>query len=121
MLGLLLLLAWGWYARPGKTSESGNAAATTWDRNATRLTYTRHARCRMECRHVTEEEVKEILAQGRVNTAKSNPGDRPCPTYALEGYSHDGQHLRVVFAPCEEDTRVVTCIDLDKDWACSCE
>jgi hypothetical protein len=119
MLGLLLLLAWGWYARPGKTSESGEKSFT-WDRNA-RLIYTHHARCRMDCRHITEEEVREILTEGEVNKAKSNPADRPCPTYALEGYSHEGQHLRIVFAPCDEGTRVVTCIDLDKDWACSCE
>lgn len=86
------------------------------------LEYTKHARCRMECRHVTETEVGEILTDGKVNMEKSNPSDHPCPTYALEGYSHEGQHLRIVFAPCDDSNmRVITCIDLDKDWSCNCE
>ncbi|CAL1516896.1 DUF4258 domain-containing protein [Chitinophaga sp. MM2321] len=86
------------------------------------LEYTRHAICRMECRHVTKAEVQEILAEGRINPEKSDPNDRPCPTYALEGYSTEGQHLRIVFAPCDENNmKVITCIDLDKDWSCHCE
>lgn len=139
LLGLLLWLAWQqqWWKGPQRhprVSAPGNTSITrtnqkdshtngsypaNLDRHAP-LRYTRHARCRMACRHVTEQEVVEILETGRVNTEKSNPHDEPCPTYALEGYSEEGQHLRVVFAPCEDTTSVVTCIDLDKDWTCSC-
>jgi hypothetical protein len=85
-----------------------------------KLIYTKHAICRMECRQVTRAEVAEILADGHINMEKSNPNSKPCPTYALEGYSHEGQHLRIVFAPCNEETKVITCIDLDKEWVCSC-
>ncbi|OMP80293.1 hypothetical protein BW716_05675 [[Flexibacter] sp. ATCC 35208] len=74
----------------------------------------------MDCRQITEREVAEILETGQINTEKSNPRDLPCPTYALEGYSDDGQHLRIVFAPCSGETKVVTCIDLDKEWQCDC-
>jgi hypothetical protein len=91
-----------------------------FDRTA-RLEYTVHARCRMDCRQVTETEIREILSKGRIDFAKSNLHDKPCPTYALEGYSHEGQHLRVIFAPCREATRVITCIDLDKKWKCNCD
>lgn len=90
------------------------------DRHA-HLVYTRHARCRMGCRHITEEEVEEILEYGEVNTKKSDPNDKPCPSFALEGHTHDGQHLRIVFAPCDHDTKVVTCIDLDAEWSCACD
>ncbi|PSL31787.1 DUF4258 domain-containing protein [Chitinophaga ginsengisoli] len=139
LLALLLWLAWQqqWWKgpqRPPRVSASGNTSIARANRKNTAntgsypaildrhapLKYTRHARCRMACRHVTEAEVIEILETGRVNTEKSNPHDEPCPTYALEGYSEEGQHLRVVFAPCEDTTSVVTCIDLDKDWTCSC-
>ncbi len=41
-------------------------------------------------------------------------------TYALEGYSNDKQHLRIIFAPEKERMVVVTCIDLDKEWQCDC-
>lgn len=85
------------------------------------LTYTRHARCRMECRQITEAEIGAILVNGKMNTEKSDLADKPCPTYALEGYADDGQHLRVVFAVCGNETKVVTCIDLERDWSCECK
>jgi hypothetical protein len=136
LLTLLLWLAWQqqWWRgphrssgpyTPNSTSVTKTNRQTTPDNNPAvldrhaRLKYTRHALCRMECRHVTKQEVEEILATGNINTEKSNPEDEPCPTYALEGYSEEGQHLRIVFAPCEDITSVVTCIDLDKDWSCS--
>lgn len=128
LLAILLAIAWRWqwWKSPQKSSPEGPAIpemvddVPEFDRTA-RLEYTVHARCRMECRHVTEKEVQEIMAQGRIDLAKSNLHDRPCPTYALEGYSHEGQHLRIVFAPCDDATRVVTCIDLDKRWSCNCD
>lgn len=138
VLLLVVLLAAGWHQEWWK-KESGtipgskgvitsppkpatnNVPGALLNREA-RLEFTKHARCRMECRHVTEQEVAEILQKGEVNLEKSNPNDRPCPTFALEGYSHEGQHLRIVFAPCDKNSaRVVTCIDLDQDWTCHCE
>ncbi|HEY0272232.1 MAG TPA: DUF4258 domain-containing protein [Chitinophaga sp.] len=97
-----------------------NPASTDGLNRHAHLVYTHHARCRMDCRHITESEIEQILEYGEVNRKKSNPNDRPCPTVALEGYTHEGQHLRVVFAPCGRDTRVVTCIDLDAEWSCAC-
>jgi len=40
----------------------------------------------MGCRHITEEEIKEILRDGRVNYTKSGIGSKGDSTYALEGY-----------------------------------
>jgi hypothetical protein len=40
--------------------------------------------------------------------------DNPCPTYALQGYTNDGQHLRVIFAQCATKTKVVTCYGDEK-------
>ena len=84
--------------------------------------FTRHARCRMSCRQISEDEVREIIRQGKLNRRKSDPSDRPCPTYALEGYSSgDRQHIRIVVARCGEITKVITCIDLDKEYSCNCK
>lgn len=90
------------------------------DRRVAFLDYTQHAKCRMECRHVTQEEVKFILQNGQINYKKSEANGHPCPTYALEGYSPEKQHLRIVFAQCDTKTKVVTCIDLDQDFECHC-
>jgi cell division protein FtsI/penicillin-binding protein 2 len=92
------------------------------NRHPAHITYTKHAKCRMGCRKLDGSEVKEILEKGKVNLNKSNdrPGD--CPTYALEGLTHDGQHARMVFAFCQnQDVKVITVIDLDTEWPCDCK
>jgi hypothetical protein len=128
LLALLLFMVWRqqWWKGPRavtppytRTSPTTVNDPAVLNRHA-HLEYTQHALCRMECRHITEAEVAEILVDGRINTYKSNPRDQPCPTFALEGYSDEGQHLRIVFAPCAGTTRVITCIDLDKEWTCNC-
>lgn len=91
-----------------------------FDRKISYLDYTQHAKCRMKCRHITQAEVEDIMKNGKINYKKSNLQDNPCPTYALEGYTQDQQHVRIVFAQCEADTKVVTCIDLDNDFECDC-
>ncbi len=74
----------------------------------------------MQCRDITETEIKEILHDGNINYAKSELNDSRGPKYALEGYSDDHQHLRIIFAPEQNGMVVVTTIDLDKEWQCNC-
>ena len=84
------------------------------------LAYTKHALCRMACRNITEEEVKTILEEGSVNFKKSKVREIPCPSYALEGTSKDGQNLRVIFANCDSVSKVITTIDLNQKHDCDC-
>lgn len=76
------------------------------------LIYTKHANCRMNCRQISRTEVQQILETGKVVFNKSRVHDKPCPTYALEGVTDDGQTVRIVFAACDSTTKVVTAIDL---------
>ena len=99
------------------TVESATNAYTQLRGGNKSLNYSRHAKCRMECRHIDESEVKEILQKGEINYSKEQENEKGV-TYPLEGVTHDGQHVRIVFAPHENDVTVVTCIDLDKDWPC---
>jgi len=116
---LLLLLAIGWYLNGAKSSETIDNKRFT--EKIDNLVYTKHARCRMDCRKISEEEVREIIRIGKINSKKSDPADRPCPTLAIEGYSSsDQQHIRLILADCEKTIKLITCIDLDKDHSCSC-
>jgi len=91
------------------------------DRHTSNIIYSRHARCRMECRYIDESEVKEILLKGKLNESKIQQSKKGV-TYPLEGITHDKQHIRIVFAPKGRNAiEVVTCIDLDKDWPCDCQ
>jgi hypothetical protein len=95
--------------------------AESFNRNINTIIYSKHARCRMACRHIDESEVKEILAAGQINTGKIQEDQRG-KTYPLEGVTHDKQHVRIVFAPKGNDKmEVVTCIDLDTEWPCNCK
>lgn len=91
-----------------------------FNRRTTHIIYSKHARCRMECRHIDESEIKEILEKGTINYSKIEEDGRG-KTYPLEGVTHDNQHVRIVFAPKEDGLLVVTCIDLDRDWSCDCK
>ena len=91
-------------------------------RNIDYLEYTRHARCRMDCRKISEAEVKEIMLTGNINYRKSNVKAFPCPVYAVEGITTtDDQRVRIVFAQCDRKTKVVTCIDLENEFNCACK
>lgn len=113
-----------------KPAENKTTATTTTakeqkglNRNPSAINYSKHARCRMDCRHITQSEVKEILQDGKINYSKSEIGDNPdCKKkYAVEGKTHDQQRVRIIFAPCQTEMTVVTVIDLDKEWECDCE
>jgi hypothetical protein len=84
------------------------------------LVYTKHARCRMECRHINEQEIHDVIEENNINERKSNAAGNPCPTDAYEGFSKEGQHLRIVIAKCEANWKVVTCIDLEHEFECDC-
>src|ERR1700738_4048648 len=92
----------------GNRQTTGINADQGFHRRTAFIEYTHHARCRMDCRHITEQEVKEIMQNGSVNYRKSDLNAQPCPTYALEGRTTESQRLRIVFAQCDQSSRVVT-------------
>jgi len=107
-----------------KTSNGSTPADVNrdrgFDRQVSYLQYSNHAKCRMECRHISESEVEETMRDGTVNYRKSDIQNARCPRYAIEDQTKDGQHVRIVFAQCDNYTEVVTVIDLDTEWTCHC-
>ena len=91
-----------------------------FDRRISYLEYSNHAKCRMQCRKISQAEVEEIMQDGKINYNKSDLQNARCPRYAVEGVTGDDQEVRIVFAQCNEKTTVVTVVDLDTEWSCSC-
>src|SRR6187397_2092180 len=56
-----------------------------FDRRITYLEYSKHAKCRMECRRISQLEVEEIMQDGKINYNKSDLQNARCPRYAIEG------------------------------------
>ena len=102
------------------TSKTNNDRQVKFDRNVSKFFFTKHARCRMKCRQITQKEIKEILVEGTINYNKSDLQNSRCPRYAIEGVTSDNQDVRIIFAQCNKSTTVVTVIDLDKQWQCDC-
>jgi len=96
-----------------------------FDRRTSYLEYSNHAKCRMQCRHISQAEVEDIMRNGKINDNKSDLQSRSlsgarCPRYTIEGVTSDNQDVRIVYAQCNEKTEVVTVIDLDTEWQCHC-
>lgn len=90
-----------------------------FSRDTSNLVYSKHARCRMGCRMIDDYEVKEILLTGKLEESRIEETEKGI-TYPLEGLTRDKQYVRVVFAPKEKETVVVTVIDLETEWPCNC-
>jgi hypothetical protein len=108
-----------------KTANSKKESETVnrdrgFDRRTSYLEFSNHAKCRMDCRHINQSEVEEIMQDGKINYNKSDLQNARCPRYALEGITSDNQRVRIVFAQCNDKTEVVTVIDLETDWPCYC-
>ena len=73
----------------------------------------------MECRHIDEEEVRQVLHEGTINYDKIEE-DKKGKTYPLEGITRDGQEVRIVVAPHDDELVIVTVIDLKNEWQCNC-
>jgi hypothetical protein len=74
----------------------------------------------MDCRKISKSDIEDIMKSGKINYSKTDVNDKHCPTYALQGLTEDGQNIRVIFAQCDEKTKVVTTYDLEKDFECYC-
>jgi len=100
--------------------QTATADESGLNRHPQNIHYSRHAKCRMECRHINETEIRQVLETGTVNYRKSELGGDAChQKFAVEG-NVQNDHLRVIFAPCGSTVTVVTCIDLDREWSCDC-
>jgi Domain of unknown function (DUF4258) len=104
----------------GKDPAGNISRDKDFDRRISYIGYSNHARCRMDCRHITQAEVQDIMQHGSINYSKSDLQNARCPRYALEGTTGDNQRVRIIFAQCTESTTVVTVIDLDTEWQCDC-
>ncbi len=121
LLAAVLLFAWVKQNQrgSGRVENTHETGTLEFNRNINHLVFSKHARCRMDCRHIDDQEVKDILQNGEINHNKIEHNGKG-PTYPIEGFTKDHQHVRIVFAPHESETVVVTVIDLDREWQCNC-
>mmetsp|Transcript_13850 Transcript_13850/g.41820 ORF Transcript_13850/g.41820 Transcript_13850/m.41820 type:complete len:161 (+) Transcript_13850:419-901(+) len=83
---------------------------------------TEHAACRKDCRHISSEEVDEVLQKGRINNRKSDLDMMPCRKLVVGGtVGPDKKNVECVLSACPQNTTLITVIDLDRSWSnCYC-
>lgn len=106
--------------KPKDPASNPTSRDKGFDRRTSYLEYSNHAKCRMQCRKISQAEVEEIMRDGKINYTKSDLQNARCPRYAVEGVTSDNQRVRIVYAQCNESTTVVTVIDLETDFECHC-
>lgn len=86
-----------------------------------RVIFSDHAKCIMQCRGISETEVNHVLKNGDVNFGESDIHNTPCPSYAFDGKTSGGMNVRIVCTACDSIAEVTTAINLDqgKD-TCKC-
>jgi hypothetical protein len=91
--------------------------------NRSTFKYSEHVKCILHCKGISQEEVQDVLKNGDVNFSESDTHGVPCPSYAIEGTSHD-KKLRVLVTVFERDStaEITTAINLEagKD-TCRCK
>lgn len=117
LLTLLLLIGIFLFAIYKKRQEP--QAREAFERTPVQLRYYAFALCRMQCLHISKEDVNQLMKEGIINMNRSNRNSRPCPVYAVQGrIGH--QYLRVLFEQCRNATYVVSCYNLEQDTTCNC-
>lgn len=101
-------------------TSPGNDRNSSFNRHPAQINYSKHALCRMDCRHIDQTEIAGIVANGTINEHKSDMRASPDPRYALEGTTRDGQQVRIIVAQSARVSTIVTVIDLDTNWNCHC-
>lgn len=118
ILGALLLLyltqSGAYLLNKNNTGES----PIRFEKNVN-IEYTRHAKCRMECRDIDKNEIQQILQKGSINYEKVGVTSKG-KTYPVEGITNSGQKIRVVVALHQAKIVIITVIDLEKEWFCNC-
>lgn len=112
---VVVVLAIGSYEQGRSKSES----LIPDDVSISDLKISKHAACRMNCRHISKDEILEVLKEGRMNRSQTRADDRG-KTYAYEGRTKDGQKVRIIVAPYKDHIAIVTVIDLGNEWNCDC-
>jgi hypothetical protein len=91
-----------------------------FDRSPDNLSYTGQVLARMTCDGISKDDVEEVMENGVINLGKGNRRARPCPSFALQGTTEDGEYIRVLFSQCAGETKVLECYSLRKKTAYPC-
>lgn len=102
-------------------SGSGDCAFHPQDVTSA-LDYSKHARCRMKCRDISQALVEDVYQNGSLNCAKSDPTGQKdgTPRYALELEDGIRGRVRIIVGDNPDNDVIITAIRLDEKDHCAC-
>jgi hypothetical protein len=90
--------------------------------NSKIISFSKEGICWIECIKISTDDIKLALKNGDVNYSKSEVHARPYPTYAVDGYTKTGQHLRILIANLADTSRITKILNLSSaNESCHCK
>jgi len=83
--------------------------------NAKTIVFSKEALKSMDCREFNTEDIKSLLKKGSVNIGKSEVHARPIPIFAVDGYTKNKHHLRLIIENGRDTSRIMNMTDLDSE------
>ena len=77
--------------------------------------------CQVKCLNISEETIKDLMANGNVNFSESQVHNSECPVYAVEGDGFPEGELKAFFKKCDSLTILASVSYIDKSNRCACE
>ena len=91
-----------------------------FDRTPSHIEYSKDAECKMSCRHISKQDISDVIRRGVIIFNRTNLRIRACPVFTVQGFTDSGENIRIIFQQCQGITKVVTCYDIKKDFNCDC-
>jgi hypothetical protein len=86
-----------------------------------KIVYSAHAKCIMDCWRIDIENVRVIIKNGDVNFKESNARNTSHPSYAVDGELSGNRKIRIIVTTADSVATIETAIDLDsKKGNCLC-
>jgi hypothetical protein len=122
LLALVLSAAIFQFFRQGQGTKGGARCEFSERFSPNALAYSRHARCRMDCRDISEDLVEQVYREGSLNCGKSDPAGAKDgnPRYALEMEDGSRGRVRIIVGDDHNEHVIITVIRLDEKDNCSC-
>ena len=92
----------------------------SFNRNPSRIEYAKLALCRMDCQHISANDITDVIRKGEVDHDNSDLRKRPCASFTIVGKTKKGIDITIVVAQCGTVARITDCSLDDRSMPCNC-
>ena len=92
----------------------------TFNRNPSRIEYTKFALCRMDCYDISANIVIGVFRNGTINRPKSDLHKRPCPIFTIHSLTKQNMSIWIIVQQCGTVAKILDCFNANGAMPCNC-